>query len=66
MKVSDLLEILQDHDPNDYVVIAKGPARPFISNVRGVVKSTSGSPVFLVEDYDAQPLSIDVWRLLDE
>jgi hypothetical protein len=66
MKVSELIEILQDHRQDDIVVIAKGHARPFVSGVRGVVKSTTGSPVFLVEDYDTQPLSIDVWRLLDE
>lgn len=66
MKVSELFEILADHQPDDIVVIAKGHARPFASGVRGVVKPTTGSPVFLVEDYDTQPLNIDVWRLLDE
>lgn len=66
MKVSELFEILADHQPDDIVVIAKGHSRPFASGVRGVVKPTTGSPVFLVEDYDTQPLNIDVWRLLDE
>lgn len=66
MKVSELLEILADHRPDDIIVIAKGHARPFASGLRGVVKPTTGSPVFLVEDYDTQPLNIDVWRLLDE
>lgn len=66
MKVSELLEILQDHDPNDYVKIATSPARPYASHVRGVVKPTGGSPVFILEDYDAQPITLDLWRLLDE
>lgn len=66
MKVSDLLEILQDHEPNDEVMIAVQPSRPFIAHVRGVVKPTMGSPVFLLEDYGPQPTTLDLWRMLDE
>ncbi len=66
MKVSELLEILQDHNPDDDVKVATSPARPFVSHVRGVVKPTGGSPVFLLEDYNAQPIDLDLWRLLDE
>lgn len=66
MKVHELIEILQDHSPNDEVQLAIEPSRPFHSPIRGVVKPSAGSPVFLLEDYGSQPLNIDVWRLLDE
>lgn len=66
MKVSDLLEILQDHSPNDEVMIATNPVRPFIAHIRGVVKPSAGSPVFLLEDFGATPTQIELWRMLDE
>ena len=66
MKVSDLLEILSDYDPSLEVKLATNPSRPFVSHIRGVVHPSTGSPVFLLEDYGSEPTHHDLWRLLDE
>lgn len=66
MKVSDLLEILEDYPKDNEVMIAIDPANPFISHIRGVVKPSSGSPIFLLEDYGSRPTQLDLWRMLDE
>jgi hypothetical protein len=66
MKVSELIEILQDHRQEDEVWIAKSPARPFMAQIRGVVKTSNLGPVFILEDYGSKPLDVDLWRMLDE
>jgi len=66
MKVRELLEILQDYPEENEVMIAINPARPYVSHVRGVVKPSSSSPIFLLEDYGSRPSQIDLWRMLDE
>lgn len=66
MKVSDLLEILADYPKDNEVMIAVDPARPSISHIRGVVKPSNGSPIFLLEDYGSRPTELNLWRLLDE
>ena len=66
MKIEELIEILEDHDPQSEVKIAMNPARPFVSHIRGVVHPSLNSAVFLVEDYNAQPSQINFWGLLDE
>ena len=66
MKVEELIEILEDHDPQSEVKIATNPARAYVSHIRGVVHPTTNSPVFLVEDYNAQPSQVNFWGLLDD
>lgn len=66
MKVRELIEILQDHQQEDEVWVAKSPARPFIAPIRGVLKTSTLGPVFILEDYGSKPLDIDLWGKLDE
>jgi hypothetical protein len=66
MKIEELIEILEDHEPQSEVKIAMNPARPFVSHIRVFVHPSLNSAVFLVEDYNAQPSQINFWGLLDE
>jgi len=47
MKIEELIEILEDHDPQSEVKIAMNPARPFVSHIRGVVHPIQESEVYL-------------------
>ena len=64
MIVSELLELLQGHDPNAEVKIATNRANPYMSSVRGVV-STGGSYLFICQDYDSTAMESDPWQELD-
>ncbi len=64
MIVSELIEILQGHEPSAEVKIATNRANPYMSSVRGVV-STGNLNLYICQDYDSTALELDPWQELD-
>jgi len=64
MIVSELIEILQGHNPDQEVKIATNRANPYMSSVRGAV-ATGSSYLYICQDYDSTALELDPWQELD-
>lgn len=65
MIVSELIELLQGHEPGAEVKIATNRANPYMSSVRGVVSTGSSSYLFICQDYDSTAMESDPWQELD-
>lgn len=64
MLVSELIEILQGHEPSAEIKIATNRANPYMSSVRGVV-STGNTHLYICQDYDSTAMESDPWQELD-
>lgn len=65
MIISELIELLQGHDPNAEVKIATNRANPYMSSVRGIVSGAANSYLYICQDYDSTAIDSDPWQELD-